>query len=878
VAANPEVYLEGSSVRTNGFNGTGTQLVHFALHDRAGVSTLTVHTLYADENHSVSTMDGTITIDPVTMTGTFTMPADDALGAAFVMESIVNIGLATEAHYQFGVFLLAPNGNRITCPNLTTQGDLANGWTPNLNVALRNALPGEGVAVPATPNTVVQRDGSGNGFFNDLTASELTSTGDLTLQAATGHTIDFLSGSSALGVLGLNGSSVQYNIDAARSGFGLAVGTANQFIQLNAITSGSAIYLDSAAVHFRDATQSAVVDWTLASGGATSMVVASTPTAFTISQADKTTNSGTAANLTIQAQNETGTGSTGGDLALKSGTGTSQDGFITLKQGSAVTAKFGVQNLVGQGNKTYLDFGASSGGMAASSQLISCSYGVGSAVYFFTNAGTCHFGQGGNLDVLTVDSGVGFNTSLVQFTSSTTAPFIKQADLATNGGTGAALTIQAQNETGTTSTGGALVLKGGTGTTTPGAVQIVCGSQIIGKYQSLGAGDARFTADASANFVLFAANGTGQQVIFQALGSSGQVTYETGLITYIDAALATAMTWTLNGTGATTMQLAAGVTSFKLSQNDKTTNSGTGAAFTIQAQNETGTGSTGGALNLTSGSGLTASGHVNISTGNGGSGITITDNTFLMSCVGGDTIFFCDASENITIGTGGTASVTLDAGGVTLELVGSELDLNVPAFKWISAVATPSISQADLTTNSGTGQAMTIHAQNETGTTSTGGSLTSKSGTGTSHDGDWQGFVGAGSNKGLVMHGNGNINLYANDGPIVLTTTVALFTIGGSAPLLWGTTTLSATTGTTTLSAAQQQTPMIVYSASLTGNVIVDFGNVVGNWEIDIAGVTLNAHTISVKSGTTTVALPTATTTKNLFNIRTTGSNGISIG
>lgn len=60
-----------------------------------------------------------------------------------------------------------------------------------------------------------------------------------------------------------------------------------------------------------------------------------------IFQANDTTNSGIANNLTIQAQNETGTSSTGGSLYLTSGTGTSVDGYVYIQQGSstAITVK-----------------------------------------------------------------------------------------------------------------------------------------------------------------------------------------------------------------------------------------------------------------------------------------------------------------------------------------------------------------------------------------------------------------------------------------------------------------------------------------------------------------------------------------------------------
>jgi hypothetical protein len=67
-------------------------------------------------------------------------------------------------------------------------------------------------------------------------------------------------------------------------------------------------------------------------------------TSITFTQADKTTNSGVGAPFTIQAQNETGTTSTGGNLILNSGTGTSASGSATLSAGGTA-AKFIVSDL-----------------------------------------------------------------------------------------------------------------------------------------------------------------------------------------------------------------------------------------------------------------------------------------------------------------------------------------------------------------------------------------------------------------------------------------------------------------------------------------------------------------------------------------------------
>lgn len=67
--------------------------------------------------------------------------------------------------------------------------------------------------------------------------------------------------------------------------------------------------------------------------------------------------------------------------------------------------------------------------------------------------------------------------------------------------------------------------------------------------------------------------------------------------------------------------------------------------------------------------------------------------------------------------------------------IGTNIEISVQQFRFDNAVTTPSIVQEDRTTNGGTGETLTIQAQNETGTTSTGGGLDFRSGTGTSGNG-----------------------------------------------------------------------------------------------------------------------------------------------
>ena len=151
-------------------------------------------------------------------------------------------------------------------------------------------------------------------------------------------------------------------------------------------------------------------------------ITASAPKIF---QADNVTNAATAETLIVQAQNATGTTSTGGSLQLRSGTGTSTNGTIRLYNGST--------NILS--------------GFATS------------------------------IDIAVPTLG---------FTSSVVSPVVGQNTDSTNGVTADTLTVQAQIASGTTSTGGKLLLASGTGTTRDGYVEIDRGTTKIFESTNLG--------------------------------------------------------------------------------------------------------------------------------------------------------------------------------------------------------------------------------------------------------------------------------------------------------------------------------------------------------------------------------------------------------
>lgn len=378
-------------------------------------------------------------------------------------------------------------------------------------------------------------------------------------------------------------------------------------------------------IEIRDANEA--YRFTPISAGTTTFQAATTVTSMVYNQADKTTNAGTGAPTTLQAQNETGTTSTGGALNLTSGTGTTTAGNTNIQTGGttrvAVNPTFTTFNdtaealritpvSAGTTQITYASTvtaaqinqtataGATGATMTHQAQnaattggALNLTSGTG------TTAGNVNLQTGAVTRVSVQPTFTSFSdtseayritpvsagaTTLQAITTATSVTY-NQGDKTTNGGTGFATTLQAQNETGTTSTGGALNLTSGTGTTTAGNVNIQTG------------GTTRMSVNPT-------------------------------FVTYSDTAEAYRVTPVSAGT--TSLQFATTVTLAKIFQADLTTNNVTANPMTIQSQNETGTTSTGGALNLTSGTGTTANGNVNVQSG-GTTKFSVTPNKSIFS-------------------------------------------------------------------------------------------------------------------------------------------------------------------------------------------------------------------------------------------------------
>ena len=129
----------------------------------------------------------------------------------------------------------------------------------------------------------------------------------------------------------------------------------------------------------------------------------------------------------------------------------------------------------------------------------------GTDVYLNPGSGITHFEKAGT-EYLTSTMGT---AASLQFTNSvSTSAAINFTDKSTNSGTGVSLTIAAQNETGTTSTGGDLILQAGTGTSTNGAINI---NNVPSTTTTPSAGGHALPASAAA-FITVKVNGVSRQI------------------------------------------------------------------------------------------------------------------------------------------------------------------------------------------------------------------------------------------------------------------------------------------------------------------------------------------------------------------------------
>jgi len=297
-----------------------------------------------------------------------------------------------------------------------------------------------------------------------------------------------------------------------------------------------------------------------------------------------TASSGTGTIFTIRAQSATGTTSTGARLTLSSGSGTSVDGYITMQSGGVNKL-----NLYGNGSITVLEFDALVPGprigMAASAGATGTNLSIlgqsastqGGRIILQPGAGitsgTVRFvdGNTGNTSIEITPNSAGQST--ISYVSTVTQPTYQQGS--TSATNGALMQFSAQNTSFDTGVGGTISISAGNGTGV-----------------TTGTGGAAFIA-----------SGTGTT-------SNGSVSFRVGSTTFMTFGPSP------NPTGILDMNWVSTITAPRIVHAGSATNNVIGADFTFQAQNMSGTTTTGGSVKIRSGTGTSADGYVSTFAGN----------------------------------------------------------------------------------------------------------------------------------------------------------------------------------------------------------------------------------------------------------------------
>lgn len=414
---------------------------------------------------------GTLKVSTVAKANGATVPAAGSLTTGNVLQvsgssalSYAPINLAGGANYVTGAL---PTANQVV---QTMAGDVTGTTAAAAVVSLTGSANSVAMnanaltyAASVTPSITQSQATSGNGKALTITSQAGFGTGNtnggaLTLKSGAPNG----SGTPGLITLQSGGSSSNSTIYLDKTTVEIGGGGA----------SVATIYLEAPQVLLRDNSLNTSCTFTPTIAGA-SWSMASNVASFSLTQADKTTNGGTGAVFTIQAQNETGTTSTGGNLVLASGTGTSANGSVIIKQGSTTAVTVAPTDIALSSTTlhsttsggTYLTSSAAGMYLTSNDEMILETNGNSATI----NAGTIYLnGTSAGATIRPFNAGA-FTMAL---DTGLTSVAMYQDDAGTASGTGATFTVHAQNETGTTSTGGKLVLKGGTGTSKYGETSI----------------------------------------------------------------------------------------------------------------------------------------------------------------------------------------------------------------------------------------------------------------------------------------------------------------------------------------------------------------------------------------------------------------------
>lgn len=365
--------------------------------------------------------------------------------------------------------------------------------------------------------------------------------------------------------------------------------------------SGS-LRFDAGTIDVRSAAGVTGLTVNVAPTGAQSISIVETVTSFALSWVQRTAGAGGALSITGQ---QGFAGSIGGKVTIAAGAGgtpgTNLGGGVDIDlqrnvggTGSLLQLVAGSDGVIGDlcgagyfrirngpgANNGISMLATGSGIMGIAGTIVSaeCIAAGGANTQWVTAGGMNHYRAG-----VLARSDVIHNAGACTYThalgvTSVTHDF---ADNVTNSATGASRTVKAQNATGTTTTGGALKLASGSGTSTHGTIDLLRDTTRLGFF-GLPANESQFTVDSSRVGFGFLATATNQYIFLRA-HSGGAVYLDADALNFRQSDATQKIAWGL-GASAMTMSLSSGGYSLAMQSNGTTRimfNS-TGVAFNGQ--------------------------------------------------------------------------------------------------------------------------------------------------------------------------------------------------------------------------------------------------------------------------------------------------------
>lgn len=761
---------------TSGANVSSAGSIVIKLVNPAGVQSWSCLCSGVDDVTSQSAINATLVQNNTAWTCTFTAPTT-SIGATMIFTSITNVGYGNQQIFDFGVFITL-DGYRLFAGGEDDQSNATVGNAADLNALVRSVALG----------------GGGGGSFTaggDLSGSSSSQT----VVALNGHLISSSGPTEGQFLIEGTGNtwkptSLSGDVTASAITPGLMNVAAIQGVVISGTPSSGQVLT---------ATSSLTANWQVSGGFTAGGDLTGTPTSQTVKYIQGVLVSGTpASGYVLEATSATAASwqaspsifTAGGDL---SGTSVSQN-VIALNGNTIVNTPHSnylfVQNGANSGVGYYNLIGDASlavginavltvtglQGNAVSAQtlggtqdgyvltwdnsdgywLAKASTGGGGS---FTAAGDLG-GSGSSQTVLKITGASGLipvaaTGNVLTWNISTTTPGLAQQTQTANGtpGYGQTMTIAAQNATGTGTVGGNLYLQAGTGTIGDGDVILIAGTtQLIASSSGL-------------TFPGYTAAG-----ILHTTYSTGQVT--TSLLVNADVSSSAAIAYSKlslsNSILGTDIATSAAIPYSKLSLANDILNSDIATTAAI-AVNKLAVGTPAQLLlnNATPTPTWTSiTGDLTLSS----TGVTVVQGINGVILGAAPTTGQVLAATSTT--TAGWSSATGlfapggDLGGAStsqtvLSLTGYSGQIKIASsgnvFYWNAATTSTGLSQAAVTTSSAVGAAMTIQAQDATGTSSTGGALTLASGSGVSANGILT--LAAGNVNALTVAGNGAIAL-----------------------------------------------------------------------------------------------------------------------